>query len=431
MASGGRALGGRSRRSRSPYHYLSTAVIDVPKYWPSNWIGTDIDLGKEYTAERADYVEAKYAQLVLNGNIEKYSGYPAVGNHVIVPDDDDHIWSLTVAAVKRFRYISDDDEKNGAEDDIDPLVWQCRERDGTFSSVEIKRLSKITAAHRASLTAEERQRIISRSYKGRSTVVLPKVEVHSNAGNENTEKSKKGVETAVEDNKERESGSASRARAVSKRKAEEEDEEQDHTSRAKRARTTHSNKDCAGSSAVAGAGSHGARITPPAGRISAASETNSSRHLPTLDTSTAPSNEAETNGEDGEGLVSMEASTDKKSFTFKTSRAASKMQHFQTDEDAVAAKTMEEMRSTAPRTWRAMMGIEEGETEYFDTTIHTTQAMASEKHFSVREGTSKKREAGQPALAATSAMLANAADTTGTRKSSRQTSRPRSYDMHQ
>lgn len=108
----------------------------MSNYWPSSWIGTDIDLAKGFTAEQADNVELKYAQLATNGIIDQHSGFPELEGYVIVPEDDDNVWRLTAAAVKRYRYEVDDYGDYDPDDDIDPLVWQCKERNGNISSVE-------------------------------------------------------------------------------------------------------------------------------------------------------------------------------------------------------------------------------------------------------------------------------------------------------
>lgn len=107
------------------------------RYSPSNWIGTDFDVGKAFAVETADYVEYKYAQLVTHGIIDKHSGFPKLEGQIIKPLNEDNIvWRLTVAAVKRYRYASDEAAECDPEDDIDPLVWQCQERNNELHSVQ-------------------------------------------------------------------------------------------------------------------------------------------------------------------------------------------------------------------------------------------------------------------------------------------------------
>ncbi|KAF2163660.1 hypothetical protein M409DRAFT_25847 [Zasmidium cellare ATCC 36951] len=388
----------------------------MSNYWPSSWIGTDIDLAKGFTAEQADCVELKYAQLATNGIIDQHSGFPKLEGQVIVPDDDDHIWRLTAAAVKRYRYVADDDGDYYADDDIDPLVWQCKERNGNISSVEIKRLSTVTAAHRAGLTDEEEQRIVSRSYDKRSTIVLPGLGDQGGVGGQTTKKPNKEMETSIEDDEEHATGHSSRSpsRGGSKRKGEEDNLPQP-PSRAKRARIDEPSVE----DGTVSAGTEERDILPPS-RFSTRGN-GVSRHLSITTASPADTNEAETDGRDDGDTIGVKPAGSGYRSAFKISPAMTSPPHLQTDEDVMVAKVMEEMRDTAPRTWRAMMGIEE--TDVDDVATQPDSHLQATLGSGRRVATRKTTRSGSAISNAKAALT----DNMPTRKSSRHTFRPQTY----
>lgn len=292
----------------------------------------------------------------------------------------------------------------------------------TCLSSRIKRLSKVTAAHRAGLTDEEEQRIISRSYGKRSTIVLPGLGDQGRVVGQTTKKPNKESETSIEDNEEHATGHSSRSpsRSGSKRKAGEENLPQP-TSRAKRARTDEPSVDDSTLSAVTEE-----RDTIPASGVFTRAN-GVSRHLPIPVASPGHVNEDETDGPDDEDTIGVKPAASRATSALRISPAMTSTPHLQTDEDVMVAKVMEEMRHTAPRTWRAMMGIE---TDVDDVATqpdsHLQATLGSGRRVVAGNTTHDTRKTSRSASAISTAKAA-LTENMPTRKSSRHTFRPQTY----